>query len=611
MKNLHVFLCHGTRTWSLAFLVLASGAAHAQNIRRAIALSGDSFPSALPVDIAGFAVPAVSHTGQIAVAVTLTGPFVTPDDDTGILYHDPFTGITIPLEREGTSPPGTTQGEMYGGFGTGLGTPPFSRINVGPNGEVIFRASMVGPTVTSANDIGMWWYYPVVGGQSPLMINREGAVLPLQQYTVDSFFTYEVCPGVPESPATATLSGSGITSANNTAIIMGFPIGAGPFMVAQEGSLIAGPGSPELAGFGAGDTISHTAINLVSSRFVSFRSRLRGSGVSASNDDAIHIDFLQTNQIPAIVAREGDPVPPQFPVVGAIHGGLFQPPTTAEPDFAAFLGRVAGPGIGTNNDEVLWWYVENTNTLLPLAVEGQPIPSAPQWFYNGFFSYPAITAGGTTVFASQIDGPGITAGVNDRALFSGSGSAAQIVLQRGDTHPDLAAGETFFGLFDIFCINPNDTIAVFTKIEGPNVQLGVNDEAVLRVSVGPVSRVEIIARLGDTIEVAPGDMRTISGIAFADGNGFNAGGTDGRPSMLQDNGAIVYRLDFTNGTSGIFRSQRCYANCNGSSTINIFDYICFGNAFANNDPYADCDGNGVLNIFDYICYGNAYAAGCP
>ncbi|MCA9278414.1 MAG: hypothetical protein H6815_07120 [Phycisphaeraceae bacterium] len=27
--------------------------------------------------------------------------------------------------------------------------------------------------------------------------------------------------------------------------------------------------------------------------------------------------------------------------------------------------------------------------------------------------------------------------------------------------------------------------------------------------------------------------------------------------------------------------------------------------------YADCDENAILNVFDYICFGNAYAAGCP
>ncbi|MCA9278028.1 MAG: LamG domain-containing protein [Phycisphaeraceae bacterium] len=54
----------------------------------------------------------------------------------------------------------------------------------------------------------------------------------------------------------------------------------------------------------------------------------------------------------------------------------------------------------------------------------------------------------------------------------------------------------------------------------------------------------------------------------------------------------------------------CYADCNNSCSLDIFDYICFGNAYAASTSYADCDGSGSLNIFDYICFGNAYAAGC-
>ncbi|MCA9278039.1 MAG: hypothetical protein H6815_04535 [Phycisphaeraceae bacterium] len=55
----------------------------------------------------------------------------------------------------------------------------------------------------------------------------------------------------------------------------------------------------------------------------------------------------------------------------------------------------------------------------------------------------------------------------------------------------------------------------------------------------------------------------------------------------------------------------CYADCDGSGGLNIFDYICYGNEYAAGNAYADCDGSGSLNIFDYICFGNAYAAGCP
>ncbi|MCA9277902.1 MAG: hypothetical protein H6815_03850 [Phycisphaeraceae bacterium] len=55
----------------------------------------------------------------------------------------------------------------------------------------------------------------------------------------------------------------------------------------------------------------------------------------------------------------------------------------------------------------------------------------------------------------------------------------------------------------------------------------------------------------------------------------------------------------------------CAPDCDQNAVLNIFDYICFGNAYASMDPYADCDKNGFFNVFDYICFGNAYANGCP
>ncbi|MCA9278666.1 MAG: hypothetical protein H6815_10800 [Phycisphaeraceae bacterium] len=72
------------------------------------------------------------------------------------------------------------------------------------------------------------------------------------------------------------------------------------------------------------------------------------------------------------------------------------------------------------------------------------------------------------------------------------------------------------------------------------------------------------------------------------------------------NGDCVVDQDDVDAFGGV-----CYADCDGSGSLNIFDYICFGNAYAAGLPYADCDGSGSLNIFDYICFGNEYAAGCP
>ncbi|MFG0284973.1 MAG: hypothetical protein ACF8R7_11170 [Phycisphaerales bacterium JB039] len=55
----------------------------------------------------------------------------------------------------------------------------------------------------------------------------------------------------------------------------------------------------------------------------------------------------------------------------------------------------------------------------------------------------------------------------------------------------------------------------------------------------------------------------------------------------------------------------CYADCDGSGSLDFFDFLCFQDAFGTGDPYADCDGSGSLDFFDFLCYQNEFAAGCP
>jgi len=67
---------------------------------------------------------------------------------------------------------------------------------------------------------------------------------------------------------------------------------------------------------------------------------------------------------------------------------------------------------------------------------------------------------------------------------------------------------------------------------------------------------QLIARTGDLLEVAPGDFRTI--IDFADflDNYAGSGNSDGRPSGLNNLGQVAFGASFTDGASGIFVSNR-------------------------------------------------------
>jgi hypothetical protein len=55
----------------------------------------------------------------------------------------------------------------------------------------------------------------------------------------------------------------------------------------------------------------------------------------------------------------------------------------------------------------------------------------------------------------------------------------------------------------------------------------------------------------------------------------------------------------------------CYADCDGNEVLDVFDFLCFQDAFVAMDPYADCDGNSAFDVFDFLCFQDAFVTGCP
>ena len=75
--------------------------------------------------------------------------------------------------------------------------------------------------------------------------------------------------------------------------------------------------------------------------------------------------------------------------------------------------------------------------------------------------------------------------------------------------------------------------------------------------------------------------------------------------------------EFTPGSGVIIVEGNCYADCDGSGMLDLFDFLCFQDSFVNGEPYAcDCDTTTgtnppVCDIFDFLCFQNAFVAGCP
>jgi hypothetical protein len=66
-------------------------------------------------------------------------------------------------------------------------------------------------------------------------------------------------------------------------------------------------------------------------------------------------------------------------------------------------------------------------------------------------------------------------------------------------------------------------------------------------------------------------------------------------------------------TTTVILSQEtgtCYPDCTGNGSLDVFDFLCFQDAFVAGDPYADCDGNTTLDVFDFLCFQDAFVVGC-
>ncbi len=54
----------------------------------------------------------------------------------------------------------------------------------------------------------------------------------------------------------------------------------------------------------------------------------------------------------------------------------------------------------------------------------------------------------------------------------------------------------------------------------------------------------------------------------------------------------------------------CPADCDGSSTVDVDDFVCFHTAFVQGTTKADCDASGTLTIDDFVCFQTAFVLGC-
>ncbi|MCA9278006.1 MAG: hypothetical protein H6815_04370 [Phycisphaeraceae bacterium] len=205
-----------------------------------------------------------------------------------------------------------------------------------------------------------------------------------------------------------------------------------------------------------------------------------------------------------------------------------------------------------------------------------------------------------SAYLESVDPANVTGVLGANQTLAGIGRVYHKWVARGTITP----GQTSTGSGEIQCISGSLTFAPTT-----NYIVHANDT--------PAS--------GNFDRLTGSSSKAVDGtLTFSFENGYTPAGNERYDVITSGAGGISGTFDTLNleqiSPTGpvhvVYTGEKvsvvaCYADCDGSGTLNIFDYICFGNAYSSGDPYANCDSNGSLNIFDYICFGNKFAAGCP
>jgi hypothetical protein len=289
------------------------------------------------------------------------------------------------------------------------------------------------------------------------------------------------------------------------------------------------------------------------------------------------------------------------------------------------------------------------------AVDGQPIEYIARWDGSAWHPAPPLPNGVSALYVHTGDGPappGLYAGSGSyvyrldgqswtrvgQGLGGGGGNApVQCLITYDPDGPGGAPADLIVGgSFDIGSVTEWTNIARFDGAEWLPLGGGTG-------GMGPICFVASMAVVDDDGDgpnppslfaggsfTYAGDVDTLH-IARWDGEEWHDmdQGVDGRvvrsvAAFDEDrNGPalpVVYvggNFEVVGGVSsgniarwGCPPPPECYADCDFSQGLDLFDFLCFVNHFNAGDPEADCDGSGEFTLFDFLCFVNAFNAGC-
>ena len=335
------------------------------------------------------------------------------------------------------------------------------------------------------------------------------------------------------------LTGAGVNSTNYWGM---WSSGSGNLeLVARAGD--QAPGTPSGTIYGTTTDLFSPVLagGLNNAGHITFWANLAGSGVLDSLNNGVWVG--ESGSL-TLVTRNPAHAP------GTPDGVNFLYATGAvalnHSDQVAFAARLTGNGVNSTNNAGLW--STRSGSLELVVRSGSQAAGLPNGVnYNLFPGFPVLSDFGQIAFRESLTGSGVNS-TNNLGIWSDGAGELALVARSGSQAPGTAGGVNFFNL-NYPTLNSAGQTAFRADLTGSGVD-STNNRGIWATDWTGI--LQLIARRGELLEVAPGDFRTLSDLDFVTGTGNG----DSRPSGFNNLGQLVFWASFTDGSQGVFVSSK-------------------------------------------------------
>ena len=490
----------------------------------------------------------LNDAGHVAFRANLTGSGVDATNNQGVWSEG--SGLSL-VARTGSQAPGAASGVNF---------------STDPELELFFPVfNDAGQTAfygaLSDGGLGLW----SEGSGSLSLVAQSGGQAPGTPSGVNidfsnlyQFLDSPVLNNAGQTTFRSFLSGPGVTNANKFGR---WAERAGSLeLVGRRGSSM--PGLP--AGV-VNFTMEEAGLNDAGQTV--FYANLSGSGVNNSNNQSVWSDVSGSL---ALVARKGDPIPG---MPGVSFGNLNFTDAINNAGQTAFVAGLSNDD--SEFDQESLWLADSGNLTL-LARRGTQAAGMPSGvLYDQIGYWAKLNDAGQVLTNSLLTGNGVDDSNREGFFLWDALGNVTLVQRNGDHAPGTPTGTFFASLlndpFTTFVLNNAGQVALSQRLGGAGVD-STNDHGIW--ATDETGALQLVARKGDELEVAPSDFRTISDLTLVSANGHSNGWISGFNNV----GQIAFWASFTDGTQGVFVSNKVATvpgDFNFDGTVDAADYVAW------------------------------------